>query len=144
MMTSSTSSSLKKTLPMELRVLVYMNGLQLQPGLQAPALLLALAANQDLYAEALPIYEKINFFAKIRNKQLFLKMPLKDLLKIRHLTLVWEGNDLTPDRGWLSLTANRAYLQNNLETITIDLTGENCSTTFIWTESTIKYLIIAA
>ena len=47
-----------------------------------------------------------------------------DLLKIRHLTVVWEGDENKRDNGWLSLATNKAYVKNNLKTITINLRKE--------------------
>jgi hypothetical protein len=137
------------SLPLELRRLLYGEALELQPGLQAPALLLALAAEPELQIEALPIFKKVNFVLTLRNQAVFLALPNKDLLSIRHLTILWEGLRSISLSGPnpLLVAVNMAAAQNSLETITLDMRQENPFTSFLrcqtWTEA-VKSLILGA
>jgi hypothetical protein len=49
----------------------YENSLELEPGLQAPPFLRALAAVPELYTEAKSIFKKINFVLTLQNSAAF-------------------------------------------------------------------------
>ena len=62
--------------------MVYENSLELEPSLQAPNLLLALAAVPELYTEAKCIFKKINFLLTLQNSAAFQALPQKELRSI--------------------------------------------------------------
>jgi hypothetical protein len=80
-----------KELPFELRSLIYPHALILQHDNSAPSLLLALAADTGLYAEAQLIYQKINATVMTENQDTFGKLKMGELMKIRHLRCVFPG-----------------------------------------------------
>ena len=75
-------------LPPEIRVKIYPHALALNYNNQAPALLLALAKEPILYAEARFLYLKINARVDESNKEAFKARHSKQLLQLRHLMLV--------------------------------------------------------
>lgn len=89
-----------RDLPPEIREKSFERELEVQVGRQAPPLLLALAADPPLYAEALRIYMKIDFALTARNWQQFRDMPQRQLFRIRQLYVAWERDlrEIVPDR----------------------------------------------
>ena len=81
-----------KELPFELRALIYPYALILQHDDSAPALLLALAADAELFAEAHRIYQAINSTLTAENQDVFGKLKLSELMRIRHLKCVFPGS----------------------------------------------------
>jgi hypothetical protein len=77
-----------KKLPVEIRAMIYLDALELQHDDQAPALLLALAADKDIYSEVLPIYREINAKVTLENNDAFKKLHMTRLLKIKHIKIV--------------------------------------------------------
>ncbi|KAE9372495.1 hypothetical protein N431DRAFT_457204 [Stipitochalara longipes BDJ] len=138
-----------RNLPYELRHLIYPHELELQPALQAPPLLIALASEPDLCAEAHAVYEKINFVLTLQNHLIMEAMEPRTLIQIRHLTVVWEKHynpnspfSDPPLRAMRTLDGKR----NNFETITFDLRKGNAfESTFggPWVSS-VKSLILGA
>jgi hypothetical protein len=81
-----------KELPFELRALIYSHALILQHDGNAPALLLALAADAGLFAEAQRVYQTINSTLASENQDVFGKLKKSELMKIRHLTCVFPNS----------------------------------------------------
>jgi hypothetical protein len=81
-----------KELPFELRALIYPHALILQHDGNAPALLLALAADAGLFAEAQRIYQAINSTLTNENQDVFGKLKMSELMKIRHLKCVFSSS----------------------------------------------------
>lgn len=84
--------SLLYKLPPEVRMKIYPHALALNHNNQPPALLLALAKEPILYAEARSLYLKINARVDQSNREAFKARPSKQLLQIRHLMLVCYPN----------------------------------------------------
>jgi hypothetical protein len=106
--------------------MIYENSLELEPGLQAPSLLLALAGVPELYTEAKSIFKKINFVLTLQNSAAFQALPQRELHSIRHLTVLWdtfESVRLVPPA--LHRALMMAAMGTNLETLTLDLRKEN-------------------
>jgi len=127
---TNTNSSPKaisfKDLPWELRQLIYPHALELQPGLQAPPLLLALASEPHLYEEAREVYKRVNFVLNYRTEAAFRAMAPEALLEIPNLTVVWERDRSSVylhRENTVATAIGTLYGPNNLETITFDLTG---------------------
>ena len=80
-----------KKLPAETRAMIYPDALQLQHDGQAPALLLALAADEILYNEAFAIYRKINVNVAKKNEDCVKEQPLCRLLKIKYIRILWDS-----------------------------------------------------
>ena len=78
-----------KDLPPEIRSLIYplSNILKLEADYQAPALLLALAPDRELYREAYSLYRALNTVVTPRNLQDFGQLSEDALGRIRHLRL---------------------------------------------------------
>lgn len=95
-----------KELPFELRALIYPHALILQHDNSAPPLLLALAADTGLYAEAQLMYQKINATVTSKNQDVFGKLKMGELMKIRHLRFMFPGpyvpRHYTPFRSYLA------------------------------------------
>jgi hypothetical protein len=81
-----------KELPFELRALIYPHFLILQHDGNAPALLLALAADAGLFAEAQRTYQTINSTLTDENQDVFGKLKMSELMKIRHLKCVFPSS----------------------------------------------------
>jgi len=78
----------------EMREIIYLNAdLPPNPDNSLPSVVVALAAHPILGPEILDTYKKINKTITPRDEGEFKKMPLKELLKIRHLRL-------NCPRGW--------------------------------------------
>jgi hypothetical protein len=78
-------------LPFELRALIYPHALVLQHDNSAPTLLLALAADPVLYAEAQSMYRAINAIVTTKTQDAFGKLKWSELMKTRHLRFVFPG-----------------------------------------------------
>ena len=77
-----------RELPAEIRESIFWHSdLQLQNNNQAPALLLALAADPVLYEEVRPVYKAKNAVVTLCNQQAFKKIKMRELLKYRYLKL---------------------------------------------------------
>lgn len=63
----------------------------LGPGLSAPAFLLALARDSELYAEAKIVYKSINYAVTASTVAPFKKLLGKPLDKIKHLTVAFDN-----------------------------------------------------
>lgn len=85
-----------KDLPPEIRTLIYplSNNLQLQHDYQAPALLIALAPDLELYREAYNIYRDLNTVITQRNVEAFTQQSPEALSKIRHLGLRFQPSEV--------------------------------------------------
>jgi hypothetical protein len=109
--------------------MVYENSLKLEPGLQTPPFLLALAAVPARYTEAKSIFEKINFVLTLQNSAAFQALPQKELRSIRHLTVLWDTRQnvtlLPPSANPLHRALIMASVESSLETLTLDLRKEN-------------------
>jgi hypothetical protein len=81
-------SSLLYKFPPEIRIKIYPHALALNYNNQPPALLLALAKDPIMYAEARSVYLKINARVDQSNREAFKARRFKQLLQIRHLMLV--------------------------------------------------------
>jgi hypothetical protein len=81
-----------KELPFELRALIYPHALILQHDGNAPALLLALAADAGLFAEAQRTYQAINSTLTNGNQDVFGKLKMSELMKTRHLKCVFPSS----------------------------------------------------
>jgi hypothetical protein len=81
-----------KELPFELRVLIYPHALILQHDGNAPALLLALAADAGLFAEVQRAYQAINSTLTNKNQDVFGKLKRGELMRIRHLKCVFPSS----------------------------------------------------
>jgi hypothetical protein len=81
-----------KELPFELRALIYPHALILQHDGNALALLLALAADAGLFAEAQRTYQAINSTLTNENQDVFGKLKMSELMKIRHLKCVFSSS----------------------------------------------------
>jgi hypothetical protein len=81
-----------KGLPFELRALIYPHALIMQHDGSAPALLLALAADAGLFAQAQSIYQAINSTLTNENQDVFGKLKRSELMKIRHLKCVFPSS----------------------------------------------------
>jgi hypothetical protein len=136
-------------LPPELRNILYHNALELQPGFQAPTLILALAADPKLYAEVVSIFKQINFVPTLQNMRAFKEMSEENLLKIRHLTVVWKvaHSRITWPLPQLWDAHTVVYTKNNFETMTLDY-GKEDSNSLVRTELSwfryMKCLILGA
>lgn len=96
-------SNLKK-LPQEIRLQIYAHDLVHYPSVESepPALLKALAGDEffvDDYVRAVRLYsyggsDMNNFKVTKENTEAFNRMPMKEMLKIRHLTLVMKTDEL--------------------------------------------------
>lgn len=69
--------------------MVYPHTLILQHDNNAPAILLALAADAELYSEAVAVYKEINAKVTSENQEAFAKLKLHEAIKIRHLKIVF-------------------------------------------------------
>jgi hypothetical protein len=78
-----------RSLPFEIRAMIYPHTLILQHDNNAPAILLALAADSELYSEALDVYKEINAKVTTENQEAFAKLKLGEAVKIRHLKIVF-------------------------------------------------------
>jgi hypothetical protein len=78
-----------KALPIELRLKIYPSQLRLQYEKQAPALLLALAADKDLYQEVKEVFRKLNICFTGLNSQALKEMSLSKIFQFRHLNFQW-------------------------------------------------------
>ena len=87
-----------------------------------------MAAALELYNEVLPIVKKLNFVLTLNTEVAFRRIETKDLLAIRYLTVVWEGDD--EDCGLffgnpIPRSIEVLHDKNNLQGITLDL--RSCS-----------------
>jgi hypothetical protein len=85
-----------KDLPPEIRTLIYplSNNLQLQHDYQAPALLIALAPDRELYREAYDIYRDLNTVVTQRNVEAFTQQSPEAVSKIKHLRLRFQPSEV--------------------------------------------------
>jgi hypothetical protein len=85
-----------KNLPPEIRTLIYplCNNLQLQHNYQAPALLIALAPDRELYLEAYNLYRDLNTVVTPRNVQDFVAQREDVVGRIRHLMLRFQPSEV--------------------------------------------------
>ena len=85
-----------KDLPPEIRTLIYHleNNLQLQHDYQAPALLIALAPDCELYLEAYRVYKSLNMVVTPRNLASFVGQSEDELGKIKHLRLRFQPSEV--------------------------------------------------
>ncbi|KAH9211855.1 hypothetical protein DL95DRAFT_464548 [Leptodontidium sp. 2 PMI_412] len=112
-----------KNLPSEVRGTIYIHEVALAPGRQLPALLIALGSCKDWgedYKEAQRLYRAHNFVVSKDSEVEFQNMSRKALWSIRHLTMV-----LGPqyDTLLLDIKHARAFIRNNLSSLTIEKTG---------------------
>jgi hypothetical protein len=85
-------------LPLELRLHIYPHmDLQLSPLERAQPAIMDAVANTSLYAEILPFCHAQNKVITNEEQATFKKVPLKEILKIRSLKLVFPA-----DRGYVS------------------------------------------
>lgn len=77
-----------KKVPSELRLKIFAHEVDYQSNGRLPPLIVALGADKELYEEAREIYKKVNLLVFNRNQDDFRVMPMKELFKIRHLTIV--------------------------------------------------------
>ena len=116
-------------LPVELRMKIYplCNNLALPHDGTLPPLLLALIPKISLFSEALSLHRKINYSissteANGHQERVFKAMRLKELLKIRHLRMVWQslpqGNYMDQDVKEITLQAHKVLSMNNFESLT--------------------------
>ncbi|KAF8846770.1 hypothetical protein BDZ45DRAFT_784966 [Acephala macrosclerotiorum] len=116
-------------LPRELREQIWEHQLDLQPTFLPPPLLLA--GNHFLQEELTEVFRKVNYVVTIQNQAAFRRMPMDDLMQLRHLTVMWEGNGdpvLAPLPGTLTplnLDSAVAKLKNNFESLTMDFRRPN-------------------
>ena len=78
-----------RRLPKEIRELVYLHELSVDHDNKPSALFVAVAADPTLLAEALPIYRQVNYVLTKGNMEHFKKMPLKKVMKVKHLKVVF-------------------------------------------------------
>lgn len=85
-----------KDLPPEIRTLIYplSNNLQLQPDYRAPALLIALVPDRELYLEAYDLYRGLNAVVTPRNLQDFGQLSEDVLGRIKHLRLRFQPSEV--------------------------------------------------
>ena len=113
-----------RDLPSELRQLIYPYALEVQPGLQAPPLLLALASEPYLHAEALEVFQRLNFVLSLQNDIVLEAKKAEEILEIRNLTVIWDCRLRISSLGIvvpIVSAIKTLYGSNNLETITFDL-----------------------
>jgi hypothetical protein len=135
-----------KSLPAEIRKFIYPhnNALALPHDSKTiPALLLALAADKELFEEALEMYKSINVVVTKQNIEQFKGMRMKDLLKFRHLKIVCDVNESDQQhKDCFSFRAHKVLLHNNFESLTyvVDKEVENWPIVIDWAE----FLLIAS
>ena len=77
-----------KNLPAEIRDMIYPHALAIQHDNQAPPLLVALAADKELYVQAQKIYRQVNIHVSAKNEEAFKMERLSKMLKYNHIKLV--------------------------------------------------------
>lgn len=82
-----------KKLPVEVRMRIYPYKLRLRHDKQASPLLLALAADKDLYGEARKVYKVNICFTTNSNCDPLKQLSLSKIFKFRHLKFAWEGHN---------------------------------------------------
>ncbi|KAF8854992.1 hypothetical protein BDZ45DRAFT_746883 [Acephala macrosclerotiorum] len=72
----------------------YRSDVALEPGNPLPPLLLAFSSTEEpeLYQEAKRTFKDVNVVLMERNQDAFKALPMKQMLKIRHLTLIFGEN----------------------------------------------------
>ncbi|KAH8590754.1 hypothetical protein B0O99DRAFT_745052 [Bisporella sp. PMI_857] len=129
-----------RDIPPELREAIYREvDLQVRRGNNAPPLVLALAADNALYAEILPIYKSKNAVITLSNQQEFKRIKMKQLLKINHLKLQFPKHEDIPEpipdpEFELELRANKCLLRNAFRTLFFDFTHHADSPAWAWYE----------
>ncbi|KAE8443120.1 hypothetical protein EG329_002364 [Mollisiaceae sp. DMI_Dod_QoI] len=114
-----------KEVPQELWELIFRHEVALQPLKRLPSLLLAFSPikESELYQEVKRTFEMVNAVVTERNQRDFKTLPMNELLEIRHLTLIFDKEDVLGDgKPKLNLKSHKSSLRNNFETITVDVT----------------------
>ncbi|KAF8855000.1 hypothetical protein BDZ45DRAFT_746892 [Acephala macrosclerotiorum] len=110
----------------EVRHNIFRHAVFFEPGAKCPALLVAFVSEEYLLDEAKYLLRTTNYVVTARNQDGFVHMKMGEFMRIRHLTMVREGDDLTSHSDWLNLRSSKCYLFN-FEAITVDLRGEYTS-----------------
>jgi hypothetical protein len=132
-----------KRLPKELRLKIYPlnSALSLSYTNEPPPLLLALAADPDMYAEARHLYLTQNASISHSSQEAFRKWRMSRILQLKHIRLHWGDLDAGRHRR---LRGNKICLKNNLESILL-IVGKvmaSESREEIWME--VDYLCVAS
>ncbi|CZR58799.1 uncharacterized protein PAC_08691 [Phialocephala subalpina] len=122
---ASVNSPRLRNVAIEIRLQIFSYMVSLESGAECPALLPALTSEKDLFKEAREVSKATNYVPTDQSQERFMYMKMGAFMKIRHLTMVWEGNDFASGSEWLDLKSFKGYLFNNFETITVDLRGEH-------------------
>ncbi|PVH72797.1 hypothetical protein DL98DRAFT_538917 [Cadophora sp. DSE1049] len=107
----------ESNLPREIRDEIHAHALALRPGICPPALLEV--TTRETRAEILAIYRQVNYVVRKTNYDVFRKIPLGILMRVRHLTLVYEGS--TPDSTEQFFQSDKTQLINHFTTLDIDV-----------------------
>ena len=94
----TTSSDLKK-LSAEIREMIYCHNHALaipHSDEELPALLMALAPDKVLFAEALKVYKRINVRVTKKNLEVFKSLRMTQLLRFNHLKIIYDGTYSLP------------------------------------------------
>ncbi|RFU32590.1 hypothetical protein B7463_g3754, partial [Scytalidium lignicola] len=111
-----------KDLSAELRVKTEEYCLEAPYDGSTPALLTALKPDPELYGEALAVCCRVNARIDHNNKDKFLSLDKRELLKIRYIEIQHPTTDERADyRSWFYFRSHKLQLFNNFRVITLDL-----------------------
>jgi hypothetical protein len=118
-----------KDLPSEVRLIIYSDELSINHLFQPPPLLVALASNPVLYAEARKLYHTSNI-SITKPKDIFKKRSMKSIFQLRTILLTWHpplssNSEVHAVGLGPHLRANKIILKNNITTIVVVYAHEN-------------------
>ncbi|KUJ13968.1 uncharacterized protein LY89DRAFT_736971 [Mollisia scopiformis] len=140
-----------RQLPPEILDQIFRSNMTPEPLTRLPPLLLSFSPTKEpqLYQEAKKLYKETNFVVTYRNEKEFMALPMKDMMKIHHITVVLEEIDDDPTCWPVvkpKLRNHKSILQNAFQTVTMDLrrVPERHWSENYGTHSLLHYLVVAS